>query len=121
MPCGRKMVQPGLEARLAQNCQPNSCATHLHVQAVAPIQELGVCVCAALSNVMTPVKSSASDPSLGAGVSANFYNFREHFCMSSIYVNKATTQRKSLSRSLEMSSILLACWLQGYVLFVQTL
>ena len=47
MPCGRKMVQPGLEARLAQNCQPNSCATHLHVQAVAPIQELGVCVCCA--------------------------------------------------------------------------
>lgn len=37
-------------------------------------------------------------------------NFGEHFCMSSIYVNKATTQRKILSRSLEMSSVLLACW-----------
>lgn len=47
--------------------------------------------------------------------------FREHFCMSSIYENKATTQRKILSQLLEMSSILLACWLQGYILFVQTL
>lgn len=33
-------------------------------------------------------------------------NFREHFCMTSIYENKATTQKKILSQLLEMSFLI---------------